>query len=236
MTINVDPGSIRVAVFFEATGTVRRALADLGFDAWSIDLRPASDGSNKHIVGDARDHLHDGWHFIVVCHPPCTRLCRSGRRWLSGKGKMTPPKSLPRGRTWESLQQEFEEAVDLFSTFWKAPVPHIAIENPRMHDLAIDRMPADLPKPDVVQPFWFGDPEYKATGWYLKNLPPLMETNRLKEPERDTPEWKAWNRVHRMARSKTRGLERSRFFPGMAAALAQQWGDTVLQYAAKQAA
>lgn len=215
--------SLRILVACEFSGIVRRAFAALGHDAWSCDLLPAEDRSNKHIIGDVRGILDDGWDLLVVAHPPCTRLCRSGRRWLSGPGNMTPPKKLPRGRTWQSMIDEFEQGVDLFIACWRAPVPRVAIENPEMNDLARARMPADLPRPQIVQPFWFGHPEYKATGWYLRGLPQLAETDRLSEPERGTDEWKRWNRVWRMPPGKDRAKQRSLSFPGMAAAMAAQW-------------
>jgi hypothetical protein len=138
---------------------------------------------------------------------------------------MTPPKKLPAGRTWDSMKAEFEEGVDLFVSCWRAPIPCVAIENPEMHDIARARMPADVPKPHIVQPFHFGHPEYKGTGWYLRNLLPLVETDRLSEPQKGSDEWKAWNRVWRMPPGADRGKERSRFFPGMAGALAHQWGE-----------
>lgn len=217
----------RVLVACEFSGTVRRAFAARGHDAWSCDLLPSEDRSNHHIVGDVREYLDLDWDLLIVAHPPCTRLCRSGRRWLSGPGNMTPPKQLPRGRTWESMKAEFEDGLDLFIACWRAPVARVAIENPEMHDLARARMPADLPRPQMVQPFWFGHPEYKATGLYLRGLPPLMETDRLPEPEKGTDEWKAWHRVWRMPPGVDRGKERSRFFPGVAAAMADQWGGLV---------
>jgi hypothetical protein len=223
---------VKVLIACEFSGIVRRAFAARGHDAWSCDLLPAEDRSNHHIVGDVRGILDDGWDLLIVAHPPCTRLCRSGRRWLSGPGKMTPPKKLPTGRTWESMKVEFEDGIDLFVACWRAPIDRVAIENPEMHDLARDRMPADLPRPDIVQPFWFGHPEYKGTGWYLRGLPPLLQTNRLPEPEPGSPEWKAWHRVWRMPPGKDRGKERSRFFPGMADALADQWGGLADEVAA----
>lgn len=215
---------MRVLVACEYSGTVRRAFAAIGHDAWSCDLLPAEDGSNKHLIGDVRAILDDGWDLLIVAHPPCTRLCRSGRRWLSGPGKMTPPKKLPNGRTWESMIAEFEDGVDLFTSCWRAPIERVAVENPEMHDLAKDRMPADLPAPHIVQPFWFGHPEYKGTGWYLRGLWPLVETCRLPEPIKGSDEWKAWNRVWRMPPGADRAKERSRFFPAMAHAMAAQWG------------
>jgi hypothetical protein len=90
-------------------------------------------------------------------------------------------------------------------------------------------MPGDLPKPQLVQPFWFGDPAYKATGWYLRGLPELRETDRLPEPDRGSEEWKRWNRVHRMPPGPERTRLRSRSFPGMMTAAARQWGGAALQ-------
>jgi hypothetical protein len=122
--------SLRVLVGCEFSGTVRNAFLRRGHDAWSCDLLPADDGSNRHIVGDVRDHLDDGWDLLLVAHPPCTRLCRSGRRWLSGPGHMTPPKQLPKGRSWADMRAEFEAGLDLFVACWRAPVARVAIENP----------------------------------------------------------------------------------------------------------
>lgn len=214
---------MRVLVACEYSGIVRRAFAALGHDAWSCDLLPAEDRSNRHIVGDVRDILADGWDLLMVAHPPCTRLCRSGRRWLSGPGKMTPPKTLPRARSWDDLKSEFAAGVDLFVCCWTAPIPRVAIENPEMHDIARAQMPVDLPRPQMVQPHWFGHPEYKGTGLYLRGLPALTPTDPLPEPEKGSAEWKAWNRVWRMPPSADRGHERSRFFPGIADAMAMQW-------------
>ena len=122
------------------------------------------------------------------------------------------------------MKTEFEEGVSIFTACWSAPIDRVAIENPEMNDLAKDRMPMGLPKPQMVQPFLFGDPAYKATGWYLRGLPKLAETNRLTEPERGSDEWKRWCAVHRAPPGPDRARLRSRSFPGMMAAAADQWG------------
>lgn len=219
---------MRILVGCETSGIGRRAFATLGHDVWSCDIEPAEDGSNRHIRCDIRNGiLEEGWDLLAVMHPPCTRLCRSGRRWMSGPGKWTPPKQLPKGRTWASMRAEFEEGVSIFTACWSAPIERIAVENPEMNDLAQDRMPADLPKPQVVQPFWFGHPEYKGTGWYLRGLPPLKPSHLLNEPVRGSDEWVAWNRVHRMPPSPERARLRSRSYPGMLAAAAAQWSGYV---------
>lgn len=216
---------MRVLIACEFSGTVRNAFLARGHDAWSCDLLPAEDRSNRHIQGDVREILNDGWDLLMVAHPPCTRLCRSGRRWLSGAGNMTKPKSLPIGRSWESMKAEFDAGVSLFVDCWQAPIDRVAIENPEMHDLARARMPANLPSPQMIQPWWFEHPEYKGTGIYLRGLPALQATNRLPEPAHGSDEWKAWHRVWRMPPGPARAHERSRFFSGIADAMADQWGN-----------
>ncbi|MGV6803247.1 MAG: hypothetical protein ACWA49_03505 [Ruegeria sp.] len=221
---------MRILIGCETSGIARRAFAALGHDVWSCDLEPAEDRSNRHMICDIRDGiLTEGWDMLAVMHPPCTRLCRSGRRWMSGPGKWTPPKQLPRGKSWDDMKTDFAEGVDVFTTCWNAPIARRAIENPEMNDLARDAMPPDLPKPQMVQPFWFGEPAYKNTGWYLDGLPDLTPTDMLEEPERDSAEWREWNKVHRMPPGPERGRLRSRSFPGMMQAAAAQWAGHATQ-------
>lgn len=200
----------RVLVACEFSGTVRNAFLSRGYDAWSCDLLPTEDGSNRHIVGDARDHLNDGWDLLMVAHPPCTRLCNSGVRWLS-----TPPP----GRSLPEMWRELDEAADLFSTFWSAPIERIAIENPVMHRHAKERIRDYRDFAQSIQPWQFGHPETKRTCLWLKNLPSLTPTNVVAGREA---------RVHRMAGNRNRRHERSRFFSGVAEAMADQWGRYML--------
>lgn len=197
---------LRVLVACEFSGVVRRAFAALGHDAWSVDLLPAEDRSNKHITGDARDVLDWGWDLLMVAHPPCTRLCNSGVRWLH----VPPP-----GKTVEQMQQELVEAADLFSAFWNAPIERIAVENPIMHKHARALIRNFEAPAQTIQPWQFGHGETKATCLWLKNLPPLTPTKIVdgREP-----------RVHRMSQGPNRWRERSRTFTGIAEAMAQQWG------------
>lgn len=73
----------KVLVACEFSGIVRDAFLDRGHDAWSCDLLPSETRSNRHIQGDVRGILLDGRDCMIVAHPPCTRLCNSGVRWLS---------------------------------------------------------------------------------------------------------------------------------------------------------
>lgn len=196
----------RVLVACEFSGIVRRAFAARGFDAWSCDLLPSDDRSNKHIVGDVRDILHDGWDMLIVAHPPCTRLCNSGVRWLS---------SPPPGKTADQMRIELEEGAALFSDMWNAPIPHVAVENPVMHKHAKSLIRNYAEPAQSVQPWQFGHGETKRTCLWLRNLPPLKPTLVVEGREA---------RVHRMSPGPDRWKERSRFFPGIADAMADQWG------------
>lgn len=216
---------LRVLIGCETSGIARRAFAARGHDVWSCDLEPAEDGSNRHIICDIRDGiLRDGWDLLCVAHPPCTRLCRSGRQWMSGAGHFTPPKKLPNGRTHADLIAEFELGIEVFTACWSAPIERIAIENPVMSDLALARMPADLPRPHMTQPYHFGEKTTKATGWYLRGLPPLVGTSDLAPPPRGSDEAKAWAKVHRMSPGPERARLRSRSCVPMMEAAADQWG------------
>lgn len=206
---------MRVLVACEFSGVVRRAFARYGHDAWSCDLMPAEDATNKHIRGDVRGVIGWGWDLLMVAHPPCTRLCNSGVRWLT---------SPPNGRTLDEMWRELDEGAALFSTLWNAPIERVAVENPVMHRHAKERIENYAPAAQTVQPWWFGDRAFKATGLYLRGLDPLAPTDKLTPPRPGTPEHHAWSRIHRMPQTKNRGRERSRTFPGLADAMARQWG------------
>lgn len=179
----------------------------------SCDLLP-TDVPGPHYQGDVRDILGDGWD-LMVAHPDCTYLCRAGQRWLNAPTDARPGKlkGLPRwAATWS--------AVQFFLELRDAPIERIAIENPRPGS----HVAPDIGKPDqVIQPWQFGHGETKATGLWLRNLPPLLPTDIVEGRE---------NRVHRMPPSPDRWKLRSTTFAGIAAAMAQQWGGDVSEVAA----
>ncbi len=196
---------MRVLVACEYSGRVREAFRALGHEAWSCDIEhEAEDGSPWHIIGDAVEVAHrEGWD-LMVAHPPCTHLAVSGSKHFEAKRK-------------DGRQQA---AIELFMSFTTSPIPRIAIENP------ICIMSTEWREPDqVIQPWMFGHPEFKGTCFWLKGLPPLMPTKRLKPPKKTDPEWKSWNKVHMMPPGPNRWKERSRTYSGVAEAMAAQWGD-----------
>lgn len=206
---------MRVLIGCETSGIVRRAFAERGHDAWSCDLLPSEDRSNRHIVCDVRELLGAGWDLLAVMHPPCTRLCNSGVRWLSAP---------PPGRTLDEMWADLDEAAALFSACWNAPIERICVENPIMHKHAKARINGYQAPAQTVQPWWFGEPVFKSTGLYLKNLPNLRPTNRLTPPAPGTDEHRHWSVIHRAPPRPDRWQVRSRFFPGVAEAMADQWG------------
>lgn len=213
---------LRVLVGCETSGIVRRAFLDLGHDAWSCDLLPADDRSNRHMQCDVRDVLDMGWDLLAVMHPPCTRLCNSGVRWL---------RKPPAGRSLADMWAELDEGAALFSTCWNAPVPRVAIENPVMHRHAKERIENYQPFSQSVQPWQFGtdkdgpDNEKKRTCLWLRGLPKLKPTGTLDGTT-------ARDSVHKASPGPDRWKARSKFFPGLAAAMADQWGGHVSEIAA----
>lgn len=232
--------ALKVLIGCEQSGIVRDAFAARGHDAWSCDLLPAERPSNRHIRGDIRDvMMWQDWDLMAVMHPPCTRLCNSGVRWLT-----VPPKNPPRDCTaeeaaaWPDLDQperlaiiwrHLDAGAALFSAVWNVPhIPCVAVENPVMHPHAKARIRNYAPPVRSVQPWQFGtdeagpDNEKKRTCFWLRNLPPLVPTGTLDgSTARDS--------VHKARPGADRWKERSRFFPGLAAAMAAQWGDAALQ-------
>lgn len=204
---------MRVLVACEFSGVVRRAFRSVGHDAWSCDLLPAEDGDKHHIVGDVLDVMRDGWDGMVA-HPPCTRLANSGVRWLH----VPPP-----GKTVEDMWYEFREGVEFYIAIRNAPIRYKAIENPVMHRYARDAI-GHIER-HIIQPWWFGEPCFKATGFELHGgWKPLVPTNMLTPPKPGTEEHKKWSWVHRASPGPDRWKERSRTLPGVAMAMATQWG------------
>lgn len=203
----VKENTIKVLVACEFSGIVRDAFRRRGFDAWSIDLIE-TEISGPHIVGDIREYLRGDWD-LMIAHPPCTYLARSGWHWVNKPDQDTLPlKGEPRHRA-------AIEAAEFFRLLLNAPIPRIAVENPR----PISHV--NLPSPtQTIQPWQFGHGETKATCLWLKNLPPLRPTNIVEGREQ---------RLWKLSPAVDRAKERSRTFKGIAEAMAEQWGNFLLE-------
>lgn len=194
---------MRVLVGCEFSGTVRDAFAALGHDAWSCDLLPTEKPGN-HIVGNVLDVIGDGWD-LAIFHPPCTYLCNSGVLWLYGVSG-----NEINNERWESMQ----DACRLFSALLHCRIPRVAVENPVMHGHAQRIISKSFSQ--SIQPWQFGHGETKRTCLWLRNLPRLKPTNIVdgREPK-----------IHYASPSEDRWKIRSLTYPGIAQAMAQQWGN-----------
>lgn len=197
---------MRVLIACEFSGIVRDAFIAKGHDAISCDLLP-SERPGPHYQGDVFDIINDGFD-LMIAHPPCTYLANSGVRWL----KDNPQR-----------QEQRKLALEFVLNISSSDIRMICIENP------IGYLSTAWRKPDqIIQPFHHGHAEWKSTCLWIKNLTPLKSTL-VVEPERKLCGGKKpgriTSRLHRLPPSKTRWIERSRTFTGIASAMAEQWGN-----------
>ena len=220
---------MKILVACEESQTVCKAFREKGHEAYSCDILPCSGGHPEwHIQGDAIKEAYSGKYDMMIAHPPCTYLSNAGARFLY------PGKKLNEERFKKGL-----EGKKFFMKLLNAPIEKICVENP------VSSKIFELPQySQEIQPYHFGHPYTKKTRLWLKGLPPLEHTsevvpesawissntggkkrgqkyqvvNTLIESTKVSGNWfnKGGTKERQMARSKT--------FPGIAEAMAEQWG------------
>ena len=186
---------MKVLIACEYSGRVRDAFIAKGHDAMSCDLLP-TDSPGPHHKGDIFD-LDLSRFDLMIAHPPCTRLCNSGVRWLAER----------------DLWDDMREGAEFFKRLLDAPVPKIAIENPVMHKYAVSVIGR---KHDFsVQPWEHGEPYTKRTCFWTKALPGITPTKIVAGREAQ---------VHNASPGPNRWKLRSTTYRGIANAMADQWG------------
>lgn len=228
-----DPTKINVLVACEESQRVCMAFRERGFNAFSCDIQECSGGHPEyHILGDAVKALDAGeittmdgqthsipkWD-LLIAHPPCTYLAVSGNRWFNVEVYGDKAKQRIKSR---------DDAAKFFMAFAGAACDRIAVENP------VGYMSTHYRKPDcIIQPYYFGDSARKTTCLWLKGLPKLTPTD-IVEPDiirykngngTDNP----WHMETMKLPPTERAKARSKTFPGIAKAMAEQWGDYILQ-------
>ena len=231
---------MKILVACEESQAVTIELRRLGHEAYSCDIEPCSGGHPEwHIQGDVRPLLNprsymfccaetqdgrdiwlpDKWDMIIA-FPPCTYLTSAGTRHYSLR--MNPPEKV------EARKKEREKAVEFFMLFANADCDKIAIENP------VGYMNTHWRKPDqIIHPYYFGDNAKKRTCLWLKGLPELKPTDILPEPEpmyicegekcKGKPIGWCEGMKGITGGQKERAKARSKTFPGIAKAMAEQW-------------
>ena len=212
---------MKVLVACEFSGVVREAFRSFGHDAWSCDLLPCEQYGkfwDKHIRGDVVERLNDGWD-LMIAHPPCTYLTNAGVRHLhdhvtSRLGNRTAVYG-------DARRREMKLAAAFFNDLFRCQIPRICVENPIPHRYARDIIG---PYTQLIQPWMFGHGETKATCLWLKNLPPLQPTHLEGDLFCEEAPRERHPRVHLEPPGPDRWKNRSRTFPGIARAMAEQWG------------
>lgn len=212
---------MRVLVGCEESQEICKAFRAHGHEAYSCDLKPCSGGHPEwHFIGNVLDAIRDPfytyWHYpnahvsitdgwdLFIVHPPCTDLAVSGARWFREKNQ--------------------QPAISFFMEMANAPIPKICIENP------VGIMSTIYRKPDqYIQPYQFGHDASKKTGLWLKGLQKLKIDPEQYVPPRivgGKPRWdnQTDSGQNRLAPSPMRSCIRAKTYPGIAAAMAEQWG------------
>lgn len=212
------PNNINVLIACEESQTVCNAFRERGFNAYSNDIQECSGGHPEwHLQMDCFDAIKlKKWH-LMIAYPPCTYLSNAGAVRLYPKSGQLDKERFAKGL----------EAKAFFEAFLKADIPFIAVENP------IQSKVFDIVKYDqIIQPYEYGHPYSKKTCLWLKNLPKLKPTNIVSQNiiswvsggSRDTNGNPRKQSGTKFRDSKTR----SKTFEGIAKAMAEQWGDYII--------
>ena len=220
---------MRILVACEESQAVTKEFRRLGHEAYSCDIiecsgghpewhimqdvLPMLDGNCEFVSMDGQPHAIKGKWDMIIAFPPCTYLTVTGNRWFNVERY---------GEKAIQRQKYREEAIKFFMAFANADCERIAIENP------VGIMSSTWRKPNqIINPYEFGDPYEKKTCLWLKELPELKPTNIVDVPPRkrfdsgkSMPSWyaEAWH-LPKEERAKLR----SKTFPGIAKAMAEQW-------------
>lgn len=208
---------MKVLVACEESQEVCKAFRNLGHEAYSCDIQEPSGGHPEwHIMGDALKAIEGGqvctmdrgmhsvekWD-LIIAHPPCTYLSNAGARFLYPKGVLNE----------ERLKLGLA-AKEFFMAFYNVDCEKICIENPTPSRVY------ELPKyTQIIQPYMFGHPVQKRTCLWLKGLEPLKPTEIVEERESTKVPGNWFNKG-----GKERQINRAKTFPGIARAMAEQWG------------
>lgn len=191
---------MKILVACEYSNTVSKEFRKLGHTVISCDLLPNDEDQSNHYQGDVFDIINDGFD-MMIAHPPCTHLAVSGAAWFKNK------------------INEQKEALEFVRKLINANIEKICIENP------VSVISTYIRKPNqVIQPWMFGHTEQKKTCLWLKNLPLLVDDNNVYSDMMQLPKNQR-ERLHYLPPSKDRWKIRSKTYPGIARAMASQWGN-----------
>lgn len=214
---------MRILVACEESQAVTKEFRRLGHEAYSCDIEPCSGGHPEwHLQQDVTELLKEKWDMIIA-FPPCTYLTSAGTRHYSLR--VNPEEKVV------ARIKERDKAIDFFLLFENADCERIAIENP------VGYMNTHHRKADqIIHPYYFGDPYQKRTCLWLKGLPKLDYSETIIDKpqplyicqgEKCKGKPIGWAEGIAVGKGgqKERAKARSKTFPGVAKAMAEQWGN-----------
>ena len=206
---------IEIIVGCEESQEITKAFRELGFIAYSCDLQDCSGGHPEwHLKMDLRDALNLKKWTAGIFHPPCTFISRAGARWMFPKAGQVDLYRLSKAM----------EAKEFFMTCLNADLDFIGLENPL--PLKIIGLPKET---QVIQPYQFGEHFSKRTHLWLKGFPKLIPTNIVDDYVPYLPSNTGGAKRGQKATFKNISQkESSKTFPGIAKAIAEQWGSFLL--------
>lgn len=206
---------MRILVACEESQTVCLAFRQKGHESFSCDIQDCS-GSHPeyHIKGDAIDIAYSQKWDMLIGHPPCTYISYAGTAHWNSPGRLEKRLS----------------ALEFFGKLWNAPIDRICLENPKGC-----ASPTIAKYSQEIQPYYFGDTHLKTTWLWLKNLPPLQwysqddlfndkTSSGIPPPIYIDEKGKKRYFADAISGNSKRSLKRSKTFPGIAKAMADQWG------------
>lgn len=235
---------MKVLIGYSRCPVTRAAFERNGIEAWTCDLLPAVDLTNRHIQCDVWEVANDNWDFGLF-HPMCTYLTVSAAWAFNDPNFDRYPgvgyhqKVKPGTLVGEARREARREAIDNFKRILGLPYPKV-IENPGASFISKAIRPAD----QLIQPYEFGEDASKLTGLWLDRAPKLVPTQRVPgrlvpviDPRGKTdlhpgyvPRYvERWSNQtgsgqNRLTPSENRWLDRSKTYPGIANAFGDQWG------------
>lgn len=210
----------RILIGYSACPLTRQAFEQWGHDVWTCDLLPSRDDSSKHYQCDVWSVLGQDWDMAVL-HPMCTYLTVSAA-WAFKDGPYH--QRVKAGTlTGQARRDARERELENFRRLLELPYP-VCVENP-----APSFINTAIRKPDqIIQPWMFGDDASKGTGLWLTHDLPLLESTGYVEPRyvNGLPRWanQTDSGQNKLGPREDRWLERSKTYPGIAAAMGDQWG------------
>ncbi len=214
---------MRVLIACEESQAVCIAFRERGHEAYSCDLQACSGGHPEwHIMHDCLEVAYSGHWDLMVAHPPCTFLSRAGMAWKTRKQSV-------RSDMKEYREAQAEKAIEFMVKLWRAPIDRVCLENP------VGVANTKWRKPNqIIHPYYFGDSEMKETCFWLRRLPRLnglATIDRIKDKPKPLgtrigSDGKTKNKYFCtvMDSKKDAAKLKSKTFPGIAKAMAEQWG------------